>query len=81
MWTNKKTLENYDKILEENLDKNLYRHRGLRKTFIMIILERVDYERTVYEIKDNDKDIIKPYLKKYWEWQWKLIRTEMLLNN
>jgi len=49
----KEILENWDKELAKNRDREKYRHKGRRKRVIKTVLGEVEYERTVYEIRDE----------------------------
>jgi hypothetical protein len=45
----KTTLESWDLELSKSRDRELYRHKGKRKTVIKTIMGEVEYERTIYE--------------------------------
>lgn len=46
-------LESIDKILEQNRDKEEYRHKGKRRTTIKTLMGEVEFERVVYETKND----------------------------
>ncbi len=50
----KDMLEELDLELSESRDKKMYRHKGKRKAVIKTVMGEVEYERTVYEVKDED---------------------------
>jgi len=47
-------LEEYDIVLAKNRDKKEYRHKGHRKTTIKTIMGEVEYNRAIYECKNED---------------------------
>lgn len=47
-------LEQYDKVLMIDRDRSKYRHKGRRKTTIKTIYGEVEYQRAVYEVKEED---------------------------
>ena len=55
-------LKEWDEELRENRDKDVYRHKGCRKTSIKTIFGAVEYERARYEIWENGVKIGKVYL-------------------
>lgn len=51
----KDILENQDKILMENRDKKLYRHKGYRVNCIKTLMGEIEYKRAIYLV-DNGKE-------------------------
>ncbi len=49
----KEMLEELDLELSESRDKKMYRHKGKRKAVIKTVMGEVEYERAVYEVKDE----------------------------
>lgn len=47
-------LERYDRMLMEERDKSRYRHKGRRRTTIKTVYGEVNYQRTVYEVVEED---------------------------
>lgn len=47
-------LESYDADLQNNRDRQVYRHKGARKTVLKTKMGEVEYERTVYEVTDEE---------------------------
>jgi len=47
-------LELWDTELAQSRDRSLYRHKGKRKTVIKTIMGEVEYERAVYEVRQED---------------------------
>ena len=47
-------LEGWDRELATMRDRSIYRHKGKRKTVLKTIMGEVEYERTIYEQKNND---------------------------
>lgn len=50
----KNALEAYDRILSESRDKDVYRHKGLRKTVIKTVMGEVEFRRAVYETVSDE---------------------------
>lgn len=50
----KEFLERYDRILMEGRDKKKYRNKGARQTTIKTVYGEVTYQRTVYEVTEED---------------------------
>ncbi|SHJ88079.1 Uncharacterised protein family (UPF0236) [Anaerobranca californiensis DSM 14826] len=50
----KAILENIDKELMELRDKKKYRHRGKKRTCVKTLMGPVEFERVVYEYKDEE---------------------------
>lgn len=46
-------LETIDQALVEERDKKIYRHKGKRKTTIKTMMGEVEFERTIYETKNE----------------------------
>lgn len=46
-------LECIDEMLQINRDKKLYRHKGKKRTTIKTIMGEVEFERTIYETKND----------------------------
>jgi hypothetical protein len=47
-------LEAYDRELGKSRDREIYRHKGTRKTVIKTVMGEVEYSRAVYERRDDD---------------------------
>ncbi len=47
-------LEEYDRILMKERDCSKYRHKGYRQTTIKTLYGEVEYQRAVYEVKEDD---------------------------
>ncbi|HBR31843.1 MAG TPA: hypothetical protein DD733_07135, partial [Clostridiales bacterium] len=47
-------LEEWDRELSASRDRSVYRHKGQRKTVLKTIMGEVEYERAVYEQKNED---------------------------
>lgn len=47
-------LENYDTDLQNKRDRQVYRHKGARKTVLKTRMGEVEYQRTVYEVTDEE---------------------------
>lgn len=47
-------MERYDRMLMEGRDKHKYRHKGLRQTTIKTVYGEITYQRTVYEVLEED---------------------------
>ena len=50
----KEFLERYDRILMEDRDKKKYRNKGARQTTVKTVYGEVTYQRTVYEVTEED---------------------------
>ena len=50
----KEFLERYDRMLMENRDKKKYRNKGTRQTTVKTVYGEVTYQRTVYEVIEED---------------------------
>ena len=50
----KEFLERYDRMLMENRDKKKYRNKGTRQTTVKTVYGEVTYQRTVYEVMEED---------------------------
>ena len=55
----KEIIEKYDVKLQEERDKSAFRHRGLKNDSIKTVMGVVEYKKTIYEYKENDKKNIK----------------------
>ena len=55
-------LKEWDEELRENRDKEIYRHKGCRKSSIKTIFGAVEYRRARYEICENGTKTGKAYL-------------------
>ena len=51
----KEIIEKYDVKLQEERDKSAFRHRGLKTDSIKTVMGVVEYKKTIYEYKENDK--------------------------
>lgn len=51
----KEIIEKYDVKLQEERDKSTFRHRGLKTDSIKTVMGVVEYKKTIYEYKENDK--------------------------
>jgi len=51
----KEIIEKYDEKLQEERDKSSYRHRGLKPDSIKTVMGVVEFKKTIYEYKENDK--------------------------
>ncbi len=49
----KEMLEELDLELSESREKKMYRHKGKRKAVIKTVMGEVEYERAVYEVKEE----------------------------
>ena len=49
----KEIIERYDEKLQEERDKKMFRHRGLKTDSIKTVLGVVEYKRTIYEYEEN----------------------------
>lgn len=47
-------LSRYDRMLMEGRDKKKYRHKGFRQTTVKTVYGEVTYQRTVYEVTQED---------------------------
>lgn len=47
-------LEQYDRMLLENRDKNKYRNKEARQTTVKTVYGEVTYQRTVYKVTEED---------------------------
>jgi len=52
--TLKKILQDYDRNLMKARDKKKYRHKGHHKTVVKTVMGEVEYERAIYERKNED---------------------------
>ena len=50
----KEFLERYDRMLMEGRDKKKYRNKGARQTTVKTVYGEVTYQRTVYEVTEED---------------------------
>ena len=50
----KEFLERYDRMLMESRDKKKYRNKGTRQTTVKTVYGEVTYQRTVYEVIEED---------------------------
>ena len=50
----KEFLERYDRMLMESRDKKKYRNKGTRQTTVKTVYGEVTYQRTVYEVMEED---------------------------
>ena len=50
----KEFLERYDRMLMEDRDKKKYRNKGTRQTTVKTVYGEVTYQRTVYEVTEED---------------------------
>ena len=50
----KEFLERYDRMLMESRDKKKYRNKGTRRTTVKTVYGEVTYQRTVYEVMEED---------------------------
>ena len=50
----KEFLERYDRMLMEGRDKKKYRNKGARQTTVKTVYGEVTYQRTVYEVSEED---------------------------
>ena len=50
----KEFLERYDRMLMESRDKKKYRNKGMRQTTVKTVYGEVTYQRTVYEVIEED---------------------------
>lgn len=50
----KEFLERYDRMLMEDRDKKKYRNKGARQTTVKTVYGEVTYQRTVYEVTEED---------------------------
>jgi len=50
----KTQLEGWDRKIAAMRNRNIYRHKGRRKTVLKTIMGEVEYERTIYEQKNDD---------------------------
>ena len=50
----KEFLERYDRMLMESRDKKKYRNKGMRQTTVKTVYGEVTYQRTVYEVTEED---------------------------
>ena len=50
----KEFLERYDRMLMEGRDKKKYRNKGARQTTVKTVDGEVSYQRTVYEVSEED---------------------------
>ena len=50
----KEFLERYDRMLMEGRDKKKYRNKGARQTTVKTVYGEVTYQRTVYEVAEED---------------------------
>ena len=49
----KEIIEKYDKKLQDEREKNIYRHRGLKSDSIKTVMGVVDYKKTIYEYEED----------------------------
>ena len=51
----KEFIEKYDEKLQDERDKNAFRHRGLKNDSIKTVMGVVEFKKAIYEYKENDK--------------------------
>lgn len=51
----KEIIEKYDEKLQDERDKKVFRHRGLKTDSIKTVMGVVEYKRTIYEYEENNQ--------------------------
>lgn len=50
----KELFEEYDKVLMQERDKSIYRHKGIKKTTVKTVYGEVEYKRAIYQKTNTD---------------------------